>query len=558
METSPAQAPWDKTATRFFYWYLLIRLPVILLILGGTVINEVRFAGPASPALDWLYLLAGLWVVQTVLFAVPFSRDRRTITLLRCQVCFDLLCVTALIFLAGGIASHLSFLYIFIIFSVSLFLPRRDVYIAASAAAILYGGLLDLQYYAMLPVISSAPPVELSSRQVFYDIFINVLGFYLIAFLSSLLAERLRRSEQALKKRQIDYDELENLNRIILSNIPSGLIIVNTAGRIRSANAGATAITGCALEAIYNRPVAELFPDLVVLEKGDFRTVVRGETRLLDRQGSEKPVGFTSSVVRDVAGRTLGLLLTFQDLTPLKEMEAQLRRADRLATVGQLAAGMAHEIRNPLAAISGSVQLLMEGDKLTGEDRYLMGIVLREAERLNSLLTDFLVYARTSPPCLEEVDVVELLDELIALLDADERFKEIEWHREGDGPLLWRCDRNQLRQALWNLLLNGAEAMNAGGRLTCGIDRDEKTVYIEDTGPGIPADIREKVFDPFFTTKDRGTGLGLSTVHAIVEAHRGRLDLIRAAGGGERFVMRLEAVEKAQRMRDETGLIASC
>lgn len=549
MKSSPAPASWDKTSARFFYWYLLVRLPVILLILGGTVINEVRFAGPGSPVLNWLYLLAGLWVVQSVLFAIPFSRDRRTVSLLRFQVSFDLLCATALIFLAGGIASHLSFLYIFIIFSVSLFLPRKDVYIAASAAAILYGGLLDLQYYAILPVVSSTPPVELSSRQVFYDIFINVLGFYLIAFLSSLLAERLRRSEQALKKRQIDYEELENLNRIILNNIPSGLIIVNTAGRIRSANAGATAITGYALETIYNRPVAELFPDLVVLEKGDFRTVVRGETRLIDQPGGEKPVGYTSSVVRDVAGRTLGLLITFQDLTPLKEMEAQLRRADRLATVGQLAAGMAHEIRNPLAAISGSVQLLMEGDKLTGEDRYLMGIVLREAERLNRLLTDFLVYARTSPPRLEDVDVVEMLDELVALLDADERFTEIQWHREGSGPLRWRCDRNQLRQALWNLLLNAAEAMTAGGRLTCGIDADEGTVSIEDAGPGIPEEIREKVFDPFFTTKDRGTGLGLSTVHAIVEAHRGRLDLMRGAAGGERFVIRLEPVKSARQQK---------
>lgn len=191
--------------------------------------------------------------------------------LLRWQICWDLLFATSLIFLAGGIVSHLSFLYIFIIFSVSIFLSRREVFVSASAAAILYGGLLDLQYYSALPVVSAFPANPASSREIFYDIFINVIVFYLIAFLSSLLSERLRRSELALKKRQIDFEELENLNKIILEIIPSGLIIINNVGRIRSFNAGAATITGYALESIYNRPIAELFPDMNVLEGENFK-----------------------------------------------------------------------------------------------------------------------------------------------------------------------------------------------------------------------------------------------------------------------------------------------
>ncbi len=411
------------------------------------------------------------------------------------------------------------------------------MFIAASAAAILYGGLLDLQYYGVLPVVSVSAVGEISSRQVFYDIFINVTGFYLIAFLSSLLAERLRRSELALKRRQIDFEELENLNRIILANIPSGLIIINNSGRVRSANAGSTAITGYDLEAIYNHPIAELFPDMVVLEKGEFKTTARGEARLVDKQGRQKPVGFTSSRVRDVSGETLGLLITFQDLSHLKAMEDQLKRADRLATVGQLAAGMAHEIRNPLASISGAAQLLMEGETLEPEDRRLMGILVREAERLNVLLSDFLAFARTSPPSLEAVNMAELLDEVLSMVASDERFQNIEVQRQYAAGLQWYCDRNQFRQALWNLLLNAAEAMEQGGKLLCGLDPETSAVFIEDTGPGIPEAIRHKVFDPFFTTKDSGTGLGLSTVHAIVEAHQGRLELSKAEGGGERFVI---------------------
>lgn len=541
MDHSTPFAPWDKTSPRFLHWYLLVRPLVVALFLGGTIVNQVRFAGADPLVLNWLYLLAALCMIQSLSFVALFGRSRHLKLLLRWQICWDLLFATGLIFLAGGILSHLSFLYIFIIFSVSIFLSRREVFVAASAAAILYGGLLDLQYYSVLPVISAFPSVPVSSREIFYDIFINVIVFYLIAFLSSLLAERLRHSQLALQKREIDFGELKNLNQIILENIPSGLIIINNAGRIRSFNAGATSITGYGLEAIYNRPIAELFPDLVVLEGDGFKTVARGETPLIDRQGNQRPVGFTSSKVREVSGKTLGLLITFQDLSRLKEMENQLKRADRLAAVGQLAAGMAHEIRNPLASISGSVQLLMEGEKLEAEDRCLMGIVVREAERLNALLTDFLVFARPSPPCFEAVDVAELLDELVSMVSADDRFKGIELQQDYKAAIIWHCDRGQLRQAIWNLLLNGAEAMEQGGRLTCGLDAEVPSVFIEDTGPGIPAAIRDKIFDPFFTTKDSGTGLGLATVHSIVEAHQGRLDLIKADNGGERFVICMPA-----------------
>lgn len=537
MDHSAPFAPWDKTSSRFLHWYLLVRPLVIALFLGGTIVNQVRSAGANPLVLGWLYLLAALCLIQTLSFVALFGRGRHKTILLRWQICWDLLFATALIFLAGGIVSHLSFLYIFIIFSVSLFLSRREVFVAASAAAILYGGLLDLQYYSVLPVVSAFPSGPVSSREIFYDIFINVIVFYLIAFLSSQLAERLRHSELALKKREIDFEELENLNRIILENIPSGLIIINNAGRIRSFNAGAATITGYELETIYNHSIAELFPDMIVLEGNTFKTVARGETRLVDKKGGQRPVGFTTSVVRDVSGETLGLLITFQDLSQLKEMEAQLKRADRLAAAGQLAAGMAHEIRNPLASISGSVQLLMEDDKLEQQDRRLMGIVVREAERLSALLTDFLVFARPSLPCLESVNVAELLDELVAMVAADERFSNIEIQRDYKAALKWHCDRSQLRQALWNLLVNGAEAMEHGGRLTCGLESEVPAVFIEDTGPGIPDGIRDKIFDPFFTTKDSGTGLGLATVHSIVEAHQGRLDLVKAEGGGERFVL---------------------
>jgi two-component system sensor histidine kinase PilS (NtrC family) len=276
-----------------------------------------------------------------------------------------------------------------------------------------------------------------------------------------------------------------------------------------------------------------------VLEDGGFITVDRGETLLRDKEGGARPVGFTSSLVRDTRAEVLGLLITFQDLSRLKEMEEQLKRADRLAAVGQLAAGMAHEIRNPLASISGSVQLLLEGAHVNEEERRLMGIVGREAKRLNRLLTDFLVFARPAPPKIARVDVSGLLDELASMLQGDERFEGIEVKREYPPRCEMYCDRSQIGQALWNLLVNGAEAMPDGGVLCLGIDPAEARLYVEDSGPGIPEEIRNSIFDPFFTTKDHGSGLGLPTVFAIVDAHRGQMEVGRAAGGGARFAVRL-------------------
>ncbi len=528
----------QKPTRRFLNWYLTVRILVFTLFLGGTIVGEA--AGFESPQLSWLYLLVVAAYGQSLVFLILFARLRRWRFLIQAQICWDLLLASWLIYLTGGMFSQFSFLYILIIFSASFFLSRREVFAVASAAAILYGSLINLQYYGILPALPGYPlsPID-AGRDALIVVFSNVSGFLLVAFLGSLLVERLRLSEEARQKKEIDYEELENLNRTILSNIPSGLLIINSDGCIRSVNAAGSGITGYSLEEIYNKDVQEVFPDLEVFEDGRFVTVKRGETLLKDRDEVLRPVGFTSSLVKDVGDTLLGLLITFQDLSRLKEVESQLKRADRLAAVGQLAAGMAHEIRNPLASISGSAQLLMEGSHLSDEDLWLMGIVVKEADRLNQLLTEFLVFARPSLPKISRVDAADLLDDVTAMILTDRRFSAVDLQRQYQAGWEVSCDRYQIRQALWNLLVNGAEAMPDGGVLRLGIDQEESAFFVEDNGPGIPEDIRDKVFDPFFTTKDHGTGLGLATAYAIVEAHHGRLEVSDTAEGGARFVIKL-------------------
>lgn len=530
------------TLRRQLSWYLFFRLLVISLFLGGAIAFQLR-GGSAivGQLLPFLYLLVGISYLHALVSAL-LLRSLRQISrfFIHSQVTWDLLFSTAVIYVTGGYFSAFSFLYVLSIISSSVFLSRREVLIVASAAAILFGSLLDLQYYQVIPAFGgSALAKSATAREVFFSIFINVTTFYLIAFLSGLLSERIRRSEQALEQQQIDFAELEELNQTILDNISSGLMILNPAGRIRSFNPGASRITGFSLKEVYNRPYREIFPQMDAIVDGDFQLIARAEGEFFDRTANRRPLGYATSLVKDPQEKTLGLLVTFQDLTHLKEMEDQLKRTDRLAAVGQLASGMAHEIRNPLASISGSIQLLMDNPELAPDDRRLMGIVVKEAHRLSGLLTDFLLYAKPSQPKKETEDVSLLLDELCSILTADPRFQNVKLKRHYPQRVEMYLDGQQLLQALWDLAINAAESMPEGGNLEIGLDPLQAIIYVEDDGPGIPAAIRDKIFDPFFTTKDHGTGLGLATVYAIISSHGGTITVGPGQHRGTRFTISL-------------------
>ncbi len=531
-----------QPSRRQLTWFLFFRVLVVTIFLGGAAVYQWRSLESAtiSSLSSIFFVLGSLYYLQALIASFLLPRARRFRLFIQSQIAWDLVFVACLTVLTGGLKSFFSFLFVLIILSSSVFLGRREILVVASAAAILYGSLLDLQFYGYLPEIGGMGLNDkVDARDFFYAIFIHVMAFFLTGLLGGTLSERLRKSEQALEKKEIDFEELERLNRTILDNITSGLMIVNAAGRIRSFNAAASRITGFSLEEIYNRDIRELFPAMPVFQGTDFAVVRRREGSILDRHGKRRTLGYATSLVEDPEG--ISLLITFQDLTHLKEMEDQLKRADRLAAVGKLASGMAHEIRNPLASISGSVQLLMDAANIRVEDRRLMQIVVKEADRLSGLLNDFLVYARPRAPQPSFVDAAALLDEMVEMLYADKRFAAVEIRREYSPGTVMRFDREQIHQSLLNLAINAAEAMGpSGGCLTLGLDERTSALFVEDTGPGIPEAIRERIFDPFFTTKDSGTGLGLATVYAIVEAHGGHIRVTPGRNGfGTRFTLRL-------------------
>jgi two-component system sensor histidine kinase PilS (NtrC family) len=541
MAVTTSQISFHSVPRRLLSWYLAIRLVVVCLFLGGTIFYQLQQGSWATAAaaryLTYLTLFA---ILQTVFSGFVLTRIKHYRKFINAQLSWDLLFVVLVLFFTGGVESLYSFLFILVIIAASVFCPRPQLLVVASASSILYGSLLDLQYYGYLPVLSSQViNKDIHHYDVFYAVFLHVGAFFLTALLSSALAERLRRSEEAREKREIDYEDLEHLNQFILTNINSGLMVINSAGRIRSFNSAASKITGYSLEEVYNRPVEAILPEFGPFGSDDSSDVVRGETDYKKHENEVLSLGFSASRVADKDGAPLGLLIAFQDLTEYKALEEQLKRADRLAAVGRLASGLAHEIRNPLASISGSVQLLLEDEEVSNEDRHLMNIVVKEADRLNLLLSDFLNFARPSVLQLEKIDMSALVDELIVLVNASGQFQGVTIEKKCQGPAQMIVDPQKMNQVLWDLMINAGDAAKPDGRIRIEINGAQGEIVIEDSGAGITDEDQDKLFEPFYTTKDKGTGLGLANVYANIEAHQGRIYVEPGDLGGARFIIEL-------------------
>jgi two-component system sensor histidine kinase PilS (NtrC family) len=373
----------------------------------------------------------------------------------------------------------------------------------------------------------------------------------LVAALASFLAVELRHTGEALRQRTSDLQLLTNLHERTVESLRSGLLTSDRDGRVTSFNPEAERITGLASASAIGRDVEEILPgirDLALASAGDDSAQSRFRAPYRNRLGEDLHLGIATYVLRDVGGAPSGHVLIFQDVTDVVEMEAELRRSERLAAVGELSASIAHEIRNPLAAISGSVQMLeREASALGGavEAKRLMGIVLRETDRLNHLITDFLQYARPGPIHIEPVSLETVVSEVFEVFGSIVP-DNVEVVLDVSRDLDVQADAAQLRQLLWNLTLNACQAMPEGGTLCMEAravaeptpqearsarrnELEEKKSWVEitvrDQGIGIPPEALDHVFDPFFTTKPEGSGLGLATVHRIAEEHGGSIRL---------------------------------
>jgi len=533
---------------------MILRVIILTVILGSISAIQIR---SARSGLNPYYLLIALTYLLTILYGVLFYSMNNLVVLAYIQLVGDVLIESCLIYLTGGIESPFSFMFIITIITASIVLSRRGSIIIASISSILYGLLLDLQYFGILSLPSRGTLAAglLSSRYVFYTISVNICGFYLIALLSGYLAESTRKIDQELTASKEDLMELKAFNEDVLKNIRSGLVITDINGKITLANKAAfkiLCITDINEQSLYWNdlffPIH--FPKILAMLK-DEQTISYNE---FVNCGERGPcfIGLNLAPIQDAQGNTKGTITSFQDLTEFKKMEDQIKQADILATIGGMGAGIAHELRNPLASIKGSIELLAEGLTLDEEQKALMNIVIRESTHLNNVINDFLTYARPRPPKLEPCDINSLIDDTLTMLKNGNDFNHtisIVTDLE-DGHKVLSLDANQMKQVFWNLAINACQAMPEGGTLTvkCQTRNNKpkpcKIIEFRDTGIGIPKEHLTRVFHPFYTTKERGTGLGLCTAYRVIEAHGGKIEVESQPGRGSLFRIHLSLLSK--------------
>ncbi len=526
-----AGAPGDAALHRKLVWLTFFRLISVTVLLGGTVVvswksgeAEQAFTPPLYGLVIGTYLaaLASAWWLR-------LGRPLRPLALT--QIAFDVATATAVVAFTGWTESVFVFMFSLGIVNGSILLYRRGAVTALGLALVAYLG----------PELLRAPRLSAVPWPL---LFVHAGAFAATAALASYLAEQLRQTGERLAEREGDLAAITALHESIVQSVTSGLLTLDGAGRVTFLNRAAEQMLGLGRTEVLGQPAERWFGAL----RGD---VARGEADLVTPAGETLRLGYSTFPLVGRKGAALGTAVIFQDLTQLRIMEERLDRSERLADLGQLSAGLAHELRNPLASMMGSVELLRSAG-LRDDDRRLLDIVLREGGRLGQLVTEFLAFARPGTLRREPVDLAVLVAQTLEAFSNDPAAAGVTLER-ALSPAPVRGDPDQLRQVLWNLLINAAQALAAPGRaggtirVGCGPVRDGGAdLTVADDGPGIdPAD-RARLFTPFFTTKPAGTGLGLATVHRIVDAHGGALSVDSAPGQGARFTVHLPAPGAAE------------
>ncbi len=537
---------------------MLIAVRVIVvttLILAALIIQyTVREFLP----INYIYLIAGLTYGLT-LAHITLGRlvASRRINLM-VQIGGDLLVVTLLVYFTGALDSPFSFMYLVSIITASMLLFRRGGLMAASGAVILYGGLGDLMYYGFLPIPQQTwfTPTQWSSSRLYFNMATNFAGFYATALLVSIISEKLQKTSEELDANRQNLAELRALNQNVVESIPSGLITLTQYGTAAFINPAGCQILQSQPYSVLGRHVTEI--GFVTREQwNEVReqltegALVRRENDSFDVGSERLSIGFALTPLSTLEGKASGYTLIFQDLTEMKKLEAELRLKDRMAAVGELSAGIAHEIRNPLAAIAGSVQVLKNSQSLSQQEQRLMTIVLRESERLNKTIAEFLRFVRPQEKRTSEFDIAASISETLDLLaNSAELRKDHEIRREINPPSFTILgDSDQIRQVFWNIALNAIRAMASGGALTVRAEPSDGAyrIVFSDSGRGMSeADLR-RLFQPFRTNFPSGTGLGMAISYRIVQEHGGSIDVTSLVGEGTAITVSLPIAQASLR-----------
>jgi two-component system sensor histidine kinase PilS (NtrC family) len=532
-------------------WLMAIRVVISTVLLGSATFAQITL--PGSFPVDPFFILIGLTYALTAFYAATLRFADRYRWLVDVQLAGDAIIVSAFIYFTGGVTSYFSSLYVLPVVAAATVQYRRGGLLVATLSAVLYGGVVLAQYLTVAGYLHDpwlASPVLPTRSVAQYTYLLNTFGFFAVALLSGSLAESLRSAGARLQQASSQIADLQALNQHVIDSLPSGLATTDHAGRILTFNRAAELITGHSFASVIGRQIGtvlQLPEETITALTADLGS---GRGRRMEglylRAGQHIEIGLSAANLETPGGRT-GYLFSFQDVTDFKKLERDARLQQRLAAVGEMAAGIAHEIRNPLASMSGSIQILRQELPLSAEQGQLMDIVLRESERLNTTIGSFLAYARPQRFAIERFDVRRPLNDAALLLrnSAEVHDGHVIDVDAPDGELWYEADEGQIKQIVWNLATNGLRAMPNGGHLVLSGTADTASggviIMVRDEGVGIPPEDLDSLFQPFHGRFVKGSGLGLAIVHRIVSDYNGEIHVSSQPGHGTTVAVHLPA-----------------
>ncbi len=539
-------------------WVTKIRFVIISFVFAIDFAIRTLVANPNPASFKYFGIAIILWYILGLYYLIYNQLSQDYLLQAYLQIFSDIAVITAILHLTGDLDSNYISLYLLVIILSSTLLPRGRVFLVAAVSFVCMGGVLELAYLpVILPdfaahypalryIVTSSPlPVDLRTLQV--KIGASFFGFFAIAYLSAQLAENLRKVGAELRDKNGQVANLQAKTENILESMRDGLLTTDLEGVVSELNGSGAAILGLKTEELRGKLIHSIFPGLQT-GTDSFPSAnafsARQEVTYVSPRAEKRILGVSVSPLMVPVIGVAGFVYNFQDLTEEKRRDAEYRTKDRMATLGRLAAGIAHEIRNPLASITGSVKLLQSISRLDEDQTKLIEIVSHESERLNKLVSDFLLYCRDQRHEPQKVDLVKVIEETLVLLSHHPLFGEnvrVEKHFPSRLPPVW-ADADKLRQVFWNISDNALKAMPDGGVLTVlAEEAGERAVRVtlSDTGIGFSEQQLEKVFEPFQPGFSGGTGLGLAIVYQIMQGVGGAVRVESKAGQGTRFILEI-------------------
>ena len=537
---TPPQGPSQKALR----WLIGLRLVVISTLFLGILLIQVNSQRilPLRNFYGLILFSYGLSLLYLVIYARKFSPLIQSWI----QLVGDIAVVTGFVYFTGGLYSPFSFLYLTVI-AVAAILMRGGGLIFAGISAVAYGLLVDLMVFEVLPIPENLTGIQIAlpTSRILIQLLTNVVGFVLLAVLVSYLSESLRSAHSRLQEETERTKRFVALTDHVVRSVGAGIVATDLEGRVLHLNpAGARILAMADGDSIVDSNIE----DVILLEDQKWGLL---KTRARDRSvvrlegtasSTHLKLGMTVGPLADENENVTGFIVTFQDLSEIKVEAERQRMQERMAAVGEMAARMAHEIKNPLASISGSAQVLASAGNLNDNGQRLLHILVDESRRLSGILDGFLEYAKPGAATFGPCDLSAMLRDCVNLLErSDEQREHHTLQLKIPEELVLRGEEHLLRQIFWNLSRNALQAMPDGGELEISAVRKNGRVVLrwQDNGVGMTEEIRRQAFEPFVTTKPGGTGLGLAVVYAAVAEHNGSVSIDSAPGSGTSVTVEL-------------------